>query len=325
MIVVTGGAGFIGSAFITTLNNAGIDDIVVVDNLARTPKWRNLVGKRFSEYLHKQRFIELLRTNALPFTPQAIVHLGACSSTTEYDLEYLFENNVNYTKLILEFCAQRNIRCVYASSAATYGTTTGEAPSRDDDATLDQLRPLNPYGFSKHMVDLWARRTGLLSQVAGVKFFNVYGPNEYHKESMASVVWKAFTTIEESGHFKLFKSHHPDYGHGEQKRDFIYVKDCCAVLWWLLNNPTVNGLFNVGSGTARSWNDLLHAIFHALDRVPNIEYIDMPEGLRSQYQYFTQAALEKLRDAGYTAPFRSLEDGVSDYIRNHLRTESRFW
>jgi ADP-L-glycero-D-manno-heptose 6-epimerase len=316
MIIVTGGAGFIGSAFISALNQRGISDIIVVDEIGTTDRWRNLVGKSFVDFVNKETFLSQIVSQSLPYIPTAIVHMGACSSTTERDVDYLLRNNYEYTKSLAEFCLARNIRFIYASSAATYGD--GSQGYEDDAATLESLRPLNAYGYSKHLFDLWAKKTGALSKIVGLKFFNVYGPNEYYKGDMASVVFKAFNTVKATGSFSLFKSHRDDYQHGEQKRDFVYVKDCTDIMWWLLKNPSTNGIFNVGSGAARTWNDLLHAIFASLGTQANITYIDMPESLRNQYQYFTEAPMQKLKASGYAAPLTSLEAGVSDYITRFL-------
>ena len=323
MIIVTGGAGFIGSAFVAKLNEQGINDIMVVDEPNSNARAKNLANKRFSQFVGKQEFIESVRANKLPKAVSAIVHLGACSSTTEKNLEYLRENNFEYSKSLSEYCLAHGIRYIYASSAATYGD--GSNGYADDVSLLNSLRPLNPYGDSKQMMDLWARDQGLLDQVVGLKFFNVYGPNEYYKGSMASIAWKSFNTIKDTGSFSLFKSHRTDYKDGEQMRDFVYVKDCCDIMWWLLNNPSVNGLFNVGSGKARSWNDLLKAVFSAMNVPVKISYIDMPLDLRDQYQYFTEAPMGKLRSAGYTAPLHTLEEGVTDYVRNYLVKPDQHW
>jgi ADP-L-glycero-D-manno-heptose 6-epimerase len=323
MIIVTGGAGFIGSAFVAKLNEQGINDIMVVDDPNSNARAKNLANKRFSQFVGKQEFIESVRANKLPKAVSAIVHLGACSSTTEKNLEYLRENNFEYSKSLAEYCLAHGIRYIYASSAATYGD--GSNGYADDVSLLNSLRPLNPYGDSKQMMDLWARDQGLLDQVVGLKFFNVYGPNEYYKGSMASIAWKSFNTIKDTGSFSLFKSHRSDYKDGEQMRDFVYVKDCCDIMWWLLNNPSVNGLFNVGSGKARSWNDLLKAVFSAMNVPVKISYIDMPLDLRDQYQYFTEAPMGKLRSAGYTAPLHTLEEGVTDYVRNYLVKPDQHW
>jgi ADP-L-glycero-D-manno-heptose 6-epimerase len=323
MIVVTGGAGFIGSAFVATLNGHGIKDILVVDELDSNAREKNLANKSFSQYIGKREFIESVRSNALPKGIDAVVHLGACSSTTEKNVEYLRENNFEYSRLLAEYCIARDIRYIYASSAATYGD--GSFGYDDDISRLEQLKPLNPYGQSKHDMDLWARGSGALNKVVGLKFFNVYGPNEYYKGAMASVAWKAFNTIRATGSFSLFKSYRVDYKDGEQKRDFVYVKDCCSIMWWLVRNRGVTGLYNVGSGEARSWNDLLKAVFQAMNTTVNISYIEMPEDLRAQYQYFTEAPMGRLRAAGYSERLYSLEEGVRDYVTNHLIQPDQHW
>jgi ADP-L-glycero-D-manno-heptose 6-epimerase len=316
MIIVTGAAGLIGSAFLHTLNSHGVKDVLAVDNLSTSEKWKNLVGKSFREYMHKDAFLSALKEGRLAKGIDGIVHMGACSTTTERDVDYLMRNNVQYTQVLAEFAISKGIRFVYASSAATYGG--GEHGYNDTIEHLENLRPLNPYGFSKHLVDLWAKRLGLFTQIAGVKFFNVFGPNEYHKGDQKSVVCKAFKTISQTGEFGLFKSHKPEYRDGEQMRDFVYVKDCCDVMWWLLNTPHANGLFNVGFGKARTWNDLLRAVFTAMGKPAQIKYAEMPDGLRNQYQYFTEAPINRLRSAGYSAPFTPLEDAVKDYVQEYL-------
>lgn len=316
MIIVTGGAGFIGSAFVAKLLQEGIRDIVVVDEQGSPARKGNLEGKPIRQFIDKGEFIAQVRAGKLPDGTKAIVHMGACSSTTETDVDYLRANNIEYTKALTECSLARGIRLIYASSAATYGD--GAQGYRDDVSALDSLKPLNPYGSSKHLFDLWARDNGHLSSIVGLKFFNVYGPNEYYKGDMASVPWKSFNAIRDTGTFSLFRSHRPDYRDGEQKRDFVYVKDCCEAMWWLLNNPGVNGLFNVGSGKARSWNDLLAAVFKASGKPWNVRYIDMPEQLRQHYQYFTEAPMEKLRAAGFSAKMHTLEEGVTDYVSSYL-------
>lgn len=316
MYIVTGGAGFIGSAMVWALNQQGITDILVVDNLARTEKWRNLVGLSYQAYEHRDIFSERLRARNIAERIDGVIHMGACSSTTETDADFLMRNNVEYSKELCRFTLERGGRFIYASSAATYGD--GSCGFTDDDSLLDTLRPLNMYGYSKHLFDLWVVEQGLLDQVAGLKFFNVFGPNEYHKEDMKSVVCKAYAQILQDGLLRLFRSHRPDYEHGEQQRDFVYVKDCVAVMWWLLEHPEVGGIFNVGTGQARTWNDLARAVFAALEHEPQIEYVDMPEMIREKYQYYTCASLDKLMARGCDVRFRSLEDGVRDYVHNYL-------
>jgi len=316
MIVVTGGAGFIGSVFVAKLNAEGRDDIIVVDDLGSSQKWRNLVNRRYVDFFHKSTFLEMVVSNRIHFPIEAIVHLGACSSTTERDAGYLMENNYHYSSFLLDWALARRVRFIYASSAATYGD--GSRSFSDEDAATQGLRPINMYGYSKQLFDLRVLREGLQDRVAGVKFFNVFGPNEYHKGDMTSVVFKAFDQIREMGKVRLFKSYKPEYGDGEQKRDFVYVKDCADVLWWLLCHSEANGIFNLGTGQARTWNDLVSAVFAAMDRPSRIDYIEMPEALRGQYQYFTEARMEKLGAAGCPVAFSPLEEGVGDYVKNHL-------
>ncbi len=319
MHIVTGGAGFIGSAFVWKLNQMGITDVVVVDDLGKTESWKNLVSLDYVDYFHKDMFLEMVLHDELPFDVESITHMGACSSTTERDADYLMENNYRYSVTLAAWCLEHGARFVNASSAATYGD--GSRGFDDDESRLQELRPLNMYGYSKQLFDLWARREGVLGNLASLKFFNVFGPNEYHKEDMMSVICKAHKQIGETGKLKLFKSYHPDYPDGGQKRDFVYVKDCVDVMWWLLQNPAVGGVFNVGTGQARAWNDLARAVFAAMEVPENIEYIEMPEQLRGKYQYFTQAEMAKLKNVGCPVRFTSLEDAAKDYVRNYLMTE----
>jgi ADP-L-glycero-D-manno-heptose 6-epimerase len=316
MIVVTGGAGFIGSAFVWKLNQQGIENIVIVDNLGTSEKWKNLVNLRFLEYIHKDDFLQMIYADQVPFTARAVIHLGACSSTTERDADYLWRNNYLYTCRLADWTLRNGIRFIYASSAATYGD--GARGFSDDDSLTPGLKPINMYGYSKQVFDLWTLRRGAEKQIAGIKFFNVFGPNEYHKGDMASVVFKAYHQIRTAGQVRLFKSHRPEYADGGQLRDFVYIKDCIEVMWWLLENRDANGIFNVGTGISRSWNDLINAVFAAMQLPARIEYFDMPEALRNQYQYFTEAKMDKLRAAGCPVVFRALEDSVRDYVTGHL-------
>ena len=316
MMVVTGGAGFIGSVFVAKLNDEGIDDIVVVDELGTTEKWKNLVKRRYADYLDKDSFLAMIASDRIPFPIEAVIHMGACSSTTERDAGYLMENNFHYSCRLAEWAEKHAVRFIYASSAATYGD--GSLGFSDDDEATRTLRPINMYGYSKQLFDLWLLRRGLEKSVAGIKFFNIFGPNEYHKGDMTSVIFKAFHQIRATGTVRLFKSYKPEYADGGQKRDFVSVTDCVEVLWWLLNNRQVNGIFNLGTGQARTWNDLIGAVFAALERPPRIDYIEMPEEIRGQYQYFTEARMDKLRAAGCPVAFSPLENSVGDYVRNHL-------
>ena len=322
MHVVTGGAGFLGSVLLWQLNQQGLDDIVVVDNLGSGPKWRNLVKRRYADYLHRERFIDLVQRKALPFRIDALVHLGACSATTEQDADFLMENNFHYSRDVCLYALEQGARVINASSAATYGD--GSLGFSDDPALVAGLRPLNMYGYSKQLFDLWLQREGLENQVASLKFFNVYGPNEYHKGEMASVAFKAHGRIRQSGRMALFRSDDPAFAHGEQKRDFVYVKDCARLMAWLLENPAVNGIRNVGTGVAASFNELALAVFAALGETPHIDYIDMPQALKGKYQSFTRADMGWLEKTGCPINFTPLAEGVRDYVQEHLEREDRF-
>jgi ADP-L-glycero-D-manno-heptose 6-epimerase len=304
MIVVTGGAGFIGN-----------DNILIVDELGHDDKWKNLPSLKFSDYMNKWEFLEKIESGH-EFGIESIIHMGANSSTTEKDADYLIENNYEYTKSLATWSVENNVRFVYASSAATYGD--GSLGFSDKEEEFYKLRPLNMYGYSKQLFDLWAIRNNLTDKIAGIKYFNVYGPNEYHKGDMRSVVSKAYDQINETGKVKLFKSLNPGYKDGEQKRDFVYVKDAVEMTLFLLFNKERNGIYNIGSGMARTWNSLVSSIFNALGKPVDIEYVDMPPALASRYQYFTQADLSKIKNAGYSQPLFSLEKGVDDYVKNYL-------
>lgn len=320
MIVVTGGAGFIGSCLIWKLNQLGVDDILVVDRLGREDKWKNLVEKRFADYCDKDEFVERLQAGAYDGAITGIMHMGACSTTTEQDADYLAANNLHYSQIIARWCVQHDVKLWYASSAATYGD--GMRGYSDEDAATPHFRPLNMYGFSKHLFDVWVLRHGWQRRFTGIKFFNVFGPNEYHKGAMRSVIHKAFPLVRDEGKIRLFKSYRPDYADGSQQRDFVYIKDVLEVMAFFFTRPDVSGIFNLGTGQARSWNDVARAMFAALGIEGRIEYIDMPEELRGKYQYFTQADLTKLRRAGCQHQFMSLEESVADYVRNYLVPEA---
>ena len=316
-ILVTGGAGFIGSALIWALNRQGIDDILVCDELGKDDKWRNLISLRFDDLIPPDGLINRAEQGSSSLDDiRTIFHLGACSATTEKDLGYLMRNNFQFTKTLAEWSASRRLRFIYASSAATYGD--GSAGMSDTDDRLDRLRPLNGYAFSKHRFDLYAARRGLLDQSVGLKYFNVFGPNEGHKGEMRSVVHKAFQQVQASGQIQLFKSYRPDYRDGEQKRDFLYVKDAVEMTIFLASNPSAKGIFNLGFGRARTWIDLATAVFAALGTPPKIDFIEMPEVLRSNYQYFTEASIDKLLGLGFKGPRFSLEEAVTDYVQNYL-------
>lgn len=316
MIIVTGGAGFIGSAIVWRLNQFGENKIIIVDELGTDEKWKNLVSLKFDDFVHKDDFISMVVDRDIPFEIEAIIHMGANSSTTEKDADHLFSNNYLCTKELAKYCLEKNLRFIYASSAATYGD--GSLGFDDDENKLETLRPLNMYGYSKQLFDLWAKRNGAFNKIVGLKYFNVYGPNEYHKGDMRSVVHKAFEQIRDTGKVKLFKSMNPKYKDGEQLRDFIYIKDAVNMTLYFLDKPAVNGLFNLGTGKSRTWNDLVKSIFIATNKPANIEYIDLPSHLREKYQYFTEANMNKIKKAGYNSSITALEDGVADYVKNYL-------
>ena len=316
-ILVTGGAGFIGSALIWDLNQRGVDDIIVADFLGQDEKWKNLVPLRFNDYLEGDDLLHRIEAGDPAFNDiELVFHLGACSATTERDAAYLVRNNFAYTKTLARWALSHDARFVYASSAATYGD--GAAGMSDLEIDLGNFRPLNMYGYSKHLFDVYAAKHGFLDGIVGLKYFNVYGPNEDHKGDMRSLVHKAYRQIVDTGSVRLFKSHRPDYRDGEQMRDFLYVKDAVNLTLELAETPTAGGLFNVGSGQAHTWIELATAIFAALDRPPKIEFIEMPEALRGKYQYFTQADLTKLRGYCKNVELTPLKDAVADYVRNYL-------
>jgi len=319
-VLVTGGAGFIGSALVWALNRRGCDHIVVCDRLGTDEKWRNLTPLRFADYVEADDLLARLQTGVLGKF-DLVLHLGACSSTTERDAGFLIRNNYEFTRNLAAWALGQKARFVYASSAATYGD--GTAGMDDDESQLDRLRPLNMYGYSKHLFDLHAQRAGFLSRVVGLKYFNIFGPNEDHKGDMRSLVHKSTAQVQAEGVIRLFKSHRADFRDGEQKRDFLYVKDAAALTLHLAASKKAGGLFNIGSGGARTWLDLARAVFAALQRKPKIEFIEMPEAIRDKYQYFTEANLTRLRAAGYTASITPLEDAVSDYVRNYLLSDQR--
>jgi ADP-L-glycero-D-manno-heptose 6-epimerase len=316
-ILVTGGAGFIGSALVWALNRLGLENILVSDQLSKDDKWLNLAPLKFDDYIAAETLLNKVQTHKYALKEIAwVFHLGACSSTTERDVGYLMENNYHYTAILCEWALRGRARFVYASSAATYGD--GLMGMKDDEASIDSLRPLNAYGYSKQLFDLYARRQGLLAKIVGLKYFNVYGPNEWHKGDMRSLVNKAFDQVRTTGKIQLFKSYKPEFKDGEQMRDFLYIKDAVEMTLHLATTPTANGLFNLGSGKARTWIDLANAVFAALSLPPNIEFIEMPEAIRDKYQYYTQASIEKLWATGYIGPKFVLEDAVKDYVQNYL-------
>lgn len=309
-IVVTGGAGLIGSAIVWALNRRGLEDILIVDRLDASEKWKHLVPLRFADYADADEFAEGRRFGDV----RTVFHLGACSSTTERDAAYLLRNNYQYTKNLALWAAAESARFVYASSAATYGALEADL---SDEADLYSLRPLNAYAYSKHLFDIYALRTGLHQRICGLKYFNVFGPNEDHKGEMRSIVQKAFEQIRESGSVRLFKSYRPEYRDGEQQRDFLYVKDAAEMTLHLAESGEV-GLFNVGSGVAHTWLELVKPIFVALELPERIEFIEMPAPLRGKYQYCTRARMQRLDSTGYDRPITPLPDAVTDYVTNYL-------
>jgi ADP-L-glycero-D-manno-heptose 6-epimerase len=326
MILVTGGAGFIGSNIVARLVSDG-HDVIVLDRLGTDDKWRNLAKHTVRDIIRPEALFGLLAREGKALS--AIVHMGAISSTTERDVDLILENNLRLSIDLWEWCAIHGVPFIYASSAATYGDGTAGFEDEATSTALARLVPLNPYGWSKHAFDRRVVRDveegrPRPPQWASLKFFNVYGPNEYHKGTMKSVVAHMYPDIMAAGRVSLFKSHRPDYEDGGQLRDFVSVSDVVEIVAWLLGHREVSGLFNVGTGRARSFADLARATFAALNRRPDIHYRDMPEGLRARYQYFTEAKMERLRGAGYTRPATSLEDGVADYVRSYLDTDDPY-
>ena len=320
MIIVTGGAGFIGSCIVARLNAEGREDLIVVDHLEGNPqKQENLRNKKYKQYFDKTDFLVKIRNEQWPVNIESVIHMGACSSTTLQDAAYFQKNNYEYSCYVAQWALKRRARFIYASSAATYGD--GGLGYSDADEMTYKLKPLNLYGESKQKFDVWILNNGLINKVVGLKFFNVFGPNEYHKGEMRSVVAKSHTRAVEEGKMVLFKSYKSEYADGEQKRDFIYVKDAVDIVKYFLKYPDINGIYNVGTGQARSWNELSRALFAAIGKPARIEYIDMPIDMRPCYQYFTQADMSKLRQRGYSQAFTSLESAVKDYV-SYLKTGS---
>ncbi|MDD5600011.1 MAG: ADP-glyceromanno-heptose 6-epimerase, partial [Victivallaceae bacterium] len=316
MYIVTGAAGLIGSGIVWGLNRRGVNEIITVDSLGLSDKWKNLRALRFAEYEEKEDFRDMIQDGTFDNKKiDAIIHMGACSATTEKDAAYLVDNNYKYTQELASFAVSHGIRFIYASSCATYGD--GSLGYEDDESRLEQLRPMNMYGYSKHLFDLWAKNTGLLTAITGMKFSNVYGPNEMHKGEMRSVVCRAYEQISAGGKMALFKSYRKEYADGEQMRDFIYIKDVVDMVLFMLDRQDACGIYNIGSGRAETWNALAAAAFEAMDKPVNIEYIDMPENLRDRYQYYTKAEIGKLRALGYDKEVTSLKDAIADYIRNY--------
>ena len=321
MIIVTGAAGFIGSCLVSKLNQEGFKDIVIVDDFSNSEKMKNLEGKIYTHKIHRDEFIDWLKENQR--LVQFVFHLGARTDTTEFDKAIFDRLNLNYSKDIWNICVEFGLPLVYASSAATYGL--GENGYDDNHEIIEKLIPLNPYGDSKNDFDKWAVKQDKKPYFwIGLKFFNVYGPNEYHKSRMASVIMHAYNQIQEKGSVKLFRSHNPEYKDGEQLRDFIYVKDIVNVCMFLLQNRKNSGIYNLGSGKARTFLDLVKNTFHAIDKKENINFIDTPIDIRDKYQYYTQANMSKLKSIGYEKPFYTLEEGVKDYVKNFLEDKKYY-
>jgi len=322
MIAVTGAAGFIGSCFVRTLNEQGYNDILIIDSLEQDDRWNNLVTKKFRGIEHPEVFKRKCSEGIYDAHDiSALIHMGACSSTTERNAEYLLENNHRYSIAMAQFALAHDIPFMYASSAATYGA--GEKGY--DDASVSELRPLNMYGYSKQLFDEWIIGNGLEQSITGIKFFNVFGPNEYHKGDMASMIFKSWKQVQHNGHISLFASDIPEYPDGGQMRDFIYVKDACEVMWKILQSKQSHGIINLGTGKARTWNDLAHAVFKALGKQSDIRYVSMPDSLKGQYQYYTQAVMDKLQSSSSAHQFLELEDSIADYVVNHLEQTTRYY
>lgn len=325
MIIVTGAAGFIGSAFVWQLNEEGIKDIILVDKLRNEDKWQNIAKREYYDWVDRDELFDWLAIENNAKKIKAIIHMGAISATTETDGDLLMKNNYEYSKKLWEFCADRNLQYIYASSAATYGLGEDGYEDNIDLKGHEALRPLNKYGYSKKIFDVWAlKQEETPKQWVGLKFFNVYGPQEYHKGRMASMVFHSYNQALKDGYVKLFKSHKDGYRDGEQLRDFVYIKDIVSVMSWLLKNPEVTGIFNLGTGKARSFYDLTYHGLKAGNLGEDIRFVDMPEDLRGKYQYFTEANMEKLKKAGYTKEFYTLEEGVKDYVSNYLAKEDKY-
>ncbi len=322
LIIVTGAAGFIGSCMVQYLNEQGYENLILVDDFGVEEKRRNWEGKRFFRIIERYTLFDWLEQHKAAVS--YFIHLGARTDTTEFDYAIHQKLNVDYSQKVWNYCTSNNVPLIYASSAATYGS--GELGYKDEHSLSEKLQPLNPYGVSKNEFDKWALAQATQPPFwAGLKFFNVYGPNEYHKARMASVIFHSFNQIKKNGVVKLFKSHKPEFKNGEQLRDFVYVKDVVKVIAWMMHSSTNNlptlrsGIYNLGTGEARPFKDLVHATFAGLDLAPNIEYIDMPEDIRDKYQYFTEADMSKLKEAGYTNDFYTLETGIIDYVKHYLR------
>lgn len=322
MIVITGALGFIGSCIAKELNNTGRTDIIIVDEAENEKASKYAINIKYAKYYEKNEFIKLLESNKIKDI-DLIIHMGACSATIETNEKYLMETNYGYSKRLYDWCLKNNCRLIYASSAATYGN--GALGYNDNEKEMNKLKPLNTYGLTKKMFDDYILTAPKLKQCVGLKFFNVYGPNEYHKGAMASVVFHSFNQIKEDGKVMLFKSYRKEIKGGEQKRDFIYIKDAVSIVMFFIENKDINGIFNAGTGKARTFKDLTISTFMALNLKPEIEYIEMPETLKEKYQYYTEANMEKLRNVGYDKKFYSLEEGVKDYTANYLDKDFKLY
>ena len=320
MIIVTGGAGCIGSAIIWALNKRGIANIILVDQVDHPEKAKNINSLDYFKIESKDFFLSRIINSDIPWSINAIIHMGGCSSTIERDESFLTKNNFDYTKLLATYALNNNIRFIYASSAATYGDG-GKGFS--DEVDFSTLNPLNLYGHSKQRFDMWAQEQGVLDRIVGLKYFNVFGPGEYHKKEMQSMVRRGYLQVLDSGKIRLFKSYNPNYGDGDQERDFLYVKDAVEMTLFFLDNSSIGGIFNAGTGVARTWNDLSKAVFKAMSREFAVEYIDMPVSIRDQFQYRTCAKIDKIRNVGYSKPITSLEEAITDYIQNYLYSNKR--
>ena len=316
MILITGAAGFIGSAVACTLNRQGRKDLILCDRFGKSEKWKNILGLQYSRFVHSDELFDYLLDDPQAKEIEVVIHLGACSDTTETDTDYLLENNVNYSIGLCQWSVENNVRFVYASSAAVYGD--GSLGFSDSDELTPKLRPLNKYGFSKWMFDLWVLNNGFIDKVAGLRYFNVFGPNEYHKAKMASVVFHACPQALESGTVKLFESHREDVKHGEQARDFIYIDEAVDITLFLLKNNAACGIFNAGSGRAHTFNELAHGVFEGVGKEPVIRYFPMPEELRERYQYFTRADMTRLKKAGYKEQEDRFKEYAAAYVKKYL-------
>jgi ADP-L-glycero-D-manno-heptose 6-epimerase len=322
MIIVTGAAGFIGSVIAKSLNLDGNKDLLLVDKFTKPTKWKNIIGLKFSDFIDRDSFLERLEKGEFKDV-KLVIHMGACADTTEFDMNYLMHQNYEYSKRLCLWCLKNNVRFIYASSAAVYGD--GSKGFSDNNELTMELEPLNPYGLSKLLFDQWLINTGNVNSVVGLRFFNVFGPNEYHKNKMSSIIYRSFPMAKKEGVVCLFKSYVKDIENGNQRRDFIYVKDVVSIVEFFIRNSNVNGIFNVGTGKARSFNDLATSLLTAMNKKTVIEYFDMPEEIRNKYQYFTEADISKLIRSGYNKEFGSMETVVRDYVQNYLSKEHSYY